>query len=46
MDKVLSILKVIMQLIPLVKKMFPKQTKNLPDPIDMTGSVWDKKEKK
>jgi len=42
MDKFLSILKAFVRLIPLVKKLFPEQSKNLPEPIEMTESVWDK----
>ena len=46
MDKFLSILKALVQIIPTVKKIFPEQTKNLPEPIEMTESVWDKQVKK
>lgn len=46
MDKILSILKAVLQFIPFIKKLFPEQTSKLPDPIVMTESVWDKKNSK
>ena len=46
MDKVLYILKIVMQLISFVKKMFSKQTKNSPKSIDLSESILDKLEKK
>lgn len=46
MDKFLNILKALVQIIPLVKKLFPEQAKNLPESIEMSESVWDKQVKK
>jgi len=45
MSTVWKILKAILSVIPYVKKLFPKEASKLPEPIEMSESVWDKPKK-